>query len=152
MQTKTFLDLLKNNPGKELIFEYRADQTIPKAYHITEVKNVHIDSVDCGGRASEYFQTIVQLWVSGQETAEKHMLTEKALKIFNIVEGIKPIRKDSPVFFEWGHGPLATSLYEVENVLETEESIKIKMSVPPTVCKPIYELEVIGQKVENGCC
>lgn len=80
MTTEQFLQTLRENPGKELVFEYRPDFFVPMAYHITEVKNVHIEAVDCGGRPSAYFQTIVQLWVSGDETVERHMLTEKALK------------------------------------------------------------------------
>lgn len=151
MLTKNFLELLEQNPGKELIFEYQDQLHIPKAYHITEVKNVHIDAVDCGGRPSEYYQTIVQLWVSGTEQADRHMLTEKALKIFNTVERIKPIRKETPIFFEWGHGDLATSVYEIEAVSEAEHSIKIKMTVPPTVCKPIFELELQEQNGNGNC-
>lgn len=152
MQTSSFLALLQNNPGKELIFEYQDKLTIPKAYHITEVKNVYIDAVDCGGRSSESFQTVVQLWVSDQETADKHMLSEKALQIFEIVDSKKPMRQEAPILFEWGHGALATSVYEVQEVHENEDSIQVKMTVPPTICKPKYELEVLGQCAEGGCC
>ena len=127
------------------------NQTVPKAYHITEVKNVHIESVDCGGRSAEEYQTIVQLWVSGTEQANKHMLTDKALKIFDTVERIKPIRQNTPIFFEWGYNDLATSVYTVNEVVETDGSISIKMTVPPTVCKPKYELELLGQE-SGGCC
>ena len=86
MLTKEFLDLLNSNHGKELIFEYAENQFIPKAYHITEVKNVHFESVDCGGFAHEEYQTIVQLWVSEKEKKDKNMETHKAFKIMNIVE------------------------------------------------------------------
>ena len=47
MKTRDFLNLLKDNPQKELLFEYRDSQVIPKAYHITEIKSAHITSVDC---------------------------------------------------------------------------------------------------------
>jgi len=71
MKTNEFLELLKKNPDVELTFEYDKDRFIPDTYHITEVKNVTIDSVDCGGNSDSYTQTIVQLWVPKGEKPRK---------------------------------------------------------------------------------
>lgn len=154
MKTQEFLQLLEEHSGKELVFEYRNSAFVPKAYHITEIKSQHVDSVDCGGNAHSYDETVVQLWVSGNEEVERNMLTEKALKIFNIVDGKKPLLQDTPIFFEWGFGNLATSIYEVKNVQIEEEKITVQMFVPPTVCKPNLELEVVGsmENAGGGCC
>ncbi len=104
MLTKEFLDLLNSNNGKELIFEYEEGHSVPASYHITEVKNVHFQSVDCGGYAHEEYQTIVQLWVSDKEKKERSMEAQKALKIMNLVDGVKPLRQDTEIFFEYGKG------------------------------------------------
>lgn len=153
MTTKNFLDLLRANPEKELAFEYENDQFVPKAYHITEVKNVHIDSVDCGGRPDQYFQTIVQLWVTSSEKANRNMLAGKALKIFEKVDSVRPIRYNTPIFFEWGTTGLPTSNYAIEKVEEEGHQLTVKMFVPPTACKPRLEMQ---QKVKSvlsaGCC
>lgn len=151
MTTKEFLSILKENEGKELIFEFQSGQFIPKAYHITEVKNVHIESVDCGGRPAEYFQTIVQLWHDGKEQSANFMTAKTANKIFSTVDNIKPLRQDTPIFFEWGNADIRTSVYEVNNIEITDNQIVMKAFVPPTVCKPKYELELMGQ-CGDGCC
>jgi len=155
MKTGQFLNLLENSTGKELIFEYRDNAFVPKAYHITEVKTQHVDSVDCGGNEHSYDETVVQLWVSGNEEKERNMEAEKALKIFNIVNSKKPLKQDTPIYFEWGFGNLATSIYEVKNIKEESDKITVQMFVPPTVCKPnevsknMQELAVVGG---GGCC
>lgn len=151
-----FLDQLKATPGNELRFEYATAQFVPKAYHITEVKNVHIDSVDCGGRPDSYDQTIVQLWIKEGEDADRHMSTDKALKIFDIVDRMKPMKRDSPIFFEWGTPELRTSVYAVEAIQEDGNLLTFQLKAPSPVCKPA--LEVLEMAVEGegcgagGCC
>ena len=80
MNTGEFLDLLNQNEGKELVFEYKQNEFVPAAYHITEIKSKHINSVDCGGIAHSYDETVVQLWISGEEEKSRAMEAEKALK------------------------------------------------------------------------
>ena len=158
MTTKAFLELLGNNPQKELVFEYEANQFIP-VYHITEVKNIYFESIDCGGNAHEEFQTITQLWISPKDFLEKKCMTaEKALKIFNIVDKKKPLLQDTPIFFEYGDDTTATSVYQVDSVKNEINRILVKMSVPATVCKPRELLNLVQNTVQNtvekatGCC
>ena len=160
MKTKAFLDLLENNPAKELVFEYGANQLVPNAYHITEVKNVHTESVDCGGNAHDFDQTVVQLWVDGIEETERSMTAAKAKKIFDIVDNVKPIDITSPIFFEWGKTGLATSTYDITEINETDEKIIVKLFVPPVQCKP-RTLAIAGEESAanvgtctpgGGCC
>lgn len=153
----TFLQKLAQQPAKELVFEYQENTFVPKAYHITEVKNVHIESVDCGGRPDTYDQTIVQLWVSGKETANRYMTVDKALKIFQIVDTKKPLKRDTEIFFEWGNGPsLRTSTYAVEAIHETEDQLILQLFVPATVCKPAAGKMALAVAVSGcgggGCC
>jgi len=151
MTTKAFLALLEKNPQKELIFEYEANQFIP-VYHITEVKNVYFESIDCGGNAHEESQTITQLWISPKDVLEKKCMTaEKALKIYNIVDGIKPMKRDTPIFFEYGYKDLRTANYSVEEVLETADQLIIKMFVPKTACKPALQVMEKGKEALNCC-
>lgn len=136
MIIKKFLDLLINSGDKELLFEYAPQKNIDNAYHITEIKNVKIDSVDCGGNEHSYQQTVVQLWLSGNEEKKQAMSAAKALKIFDLVDQKKPLDKDTEIFFEYGFGSLATSTYRISGITENEEKITIHMEVPKTVCKP----------------
>ena len=122
----------------------KKNQFVPKSYHITEVKNVHIESVDCGGRPDTYFQTIIQLWVNPEEFSAQYLSTNKALKIMDTVDQVKPIRLNTEIFFEWGHGGLATSNYTVKSISNEENRVIVQLSVPATVCKPKLEMK--------GCC
>lgn len=153
MLTKEFMELLNSNQGKELIFEYEKGKVIPTAYHITEVKNVHYESVDCGGFVHKEQQTIVQLWVSEKEKKERHMETQKALKIMNLVDGVKPLRGDTEIFFEYGRGDLLKSNYSVQKAEVEEDKVTLKMYVEPTACKPRNVENVKGlEQVVQTCC
>ncbi len=158
MTTANFLNLLNENSSKELIFEYQNSAYVPKAYHITEIKNVNIESVDCGGYAHDEQQTVVQLWIDGVETAERFMSAEKANKIFTIVDKVKPLNREAEIFFEWGMAGLPTSTYRIDQIDNQADSVTVKMSVPPTVCRPkLMPLETVNtsNKVCNpgsGCC
>jgi len=151
MTTQSFLDLLASNPQKEVVFEYEANQFIP-VYHITEVKNVHFESIDCGGNAHEEYQTITQLWISPKDFLKRKCMTaEKALKIFKIVDGVKPMKRTTQIFFEYGYKDLRTSIYSIEEVVETADQLIIKMFVPKTACKPAQQVIEKG-KAALTCC
>ena len=151
MTTQAFLDLLANNPQKELVFEFEANQFIP-VYHITEVKNVYFESIDCGGNAHEEYQTITQLWISPKDFLEKKCMTaEKALKIYNIVDGVKPMKRDTTIFFEYGYQDLRTSVYSVEAIQETANQLIIQLFVPKTACKPAQQVIKKGKEALNCC-
>lgn len=153
MLTKEFMDLLNSNQGKELIFEYEKGQFVQASYHFTEVKNVHFESVDCGGFAHDEYQTIVQLWVNENEKKDKHMETQKALKIMKIVDGVKPMRGDTEIFFEYGRGDLRTSSYSIEKVDVQEDKVILKLYVQPTACKPKNLKNFKGlNQVVKACC
>ncbi len=64
MKTHEFLSLLKGNKNKNLLFEYKTGSLIGANYHITEVKNVTVDAVDCGAGTDFWKETIIQLWES----------------------------------------------------------------------------------------
>lgn len=150
MKTSKFFELLEQNQDKELLFEYKQNEFVPKAYHITEVKNLHFDSVDCGGNQHAESQTIVQLWVSPLERKSKYMESGKALKIMEKVDNIKPIKLDTEVYFEYGNKELPTSNYAVRKVAVKKDQIILKLFVPATSCKPVELKNLVS--VISGCC
>ncbi len=157
MQTSKFIQTLENNLSKKVLFEYQQNQFVPKSYHLTEVKNVHIESVDCGGFAHSEDQTIVQLWIDPNEAPTEYMTAEKMLKIIQLVDKVKSLKGETPLFFEWGMQGLATSNYRVEKIDISDENIQVKMSVPPTVCRPkvmdtSMALPIIGGCGTSNCC
>lgn len=146
MTSNEFLTLLKEYSNKELVFEYQEGQFLPKAYHITEVKNVYIESVDCGGRASEERLTVVQLWHDGKEQKDRFMDAGKALEIFDKTNSIRPMLLDTEILFEYQPIGGNTSTYKVRSIAEVDGQVRVKIGVPATACKP--QLEKGGIK----CC
>jgi hypothetical protein len=118
MNTQTFLNILKNNLNKELLFEYAPDKFVSANYHITEIKNLTIDAVDCGGKANSWKETVVQLWENPLEIGKRrYMTTTKAVEIFDRVNSINPL--------------LLNTLVKIEN----DQSIMVKLHADSTQCK-----------------
>lgn len=155
MNTQEFLDLLSTHAGKELLFEYAPDAYVSKAYHITEVKNVYFDSVDCGGNMHSERQTVVQLWVNPQEQKNKYMEADKALSILNKVDQVKALHRPAELFLEYGDKKLPTSNYSIKSIEVDDEKVILKLYVQPTACKPILSLQTVADSScgpGSKCC
>lgn len=137
MKTQEFLNLLKDNSQKEVVFEYEDGAYVAKNYHITEIKNVTIDSVDCGKNVHYEEQTVVQLKNGNAlEVKSRFMSAEKAMKIFTLVDSVKPLRQKAEIFFEYGNKTIKTSIHKVVAIDNEADRLTVKLFVPPTVCKP----------------
>lgn len=136
MKTQDFIQLLQANPEKELIFEYRSGQTVGANYHITEVMNVTIDSVDCGAGTDYWKETVIQLWESPSEIGKKRYMTaEKALAILNRVNSIKPMDPLSPVKFEYGNRAFHTAQLPVGSYYTQGQQLIVRLREEPASCK-----------------
>jgi hypothetical protein len=145
MKTSEFITLLEENPSLGLQFVLENDYIVKSTFHITEIMNVTIESVDCGGNPDSYKQTIFQLMVNPNELIREPWTAEKALSIVNKVDKIKPIDGNTEIFFEYGDETLRTSHYSIANVEFVDGIIKVDLFAKPTVCKPS-----LGQAVQ--CC
>ena len=155
MKTQEFLSLLKENPNKSLLFEYQEGKTVGANYHITEVKNVTIDSVDCGARTDFWKETVVQLWESpDQHETEEYMSAFKALGILNKVDKMKPMERNVEVKFEYSNNHFHTAQLFVNGHVLEDEKIILKLGVEKTDCKAREECG-IGEKTstqQEACC
>jgi hypothetical protein len=155
MKTSEFLSLLKQHQNKSLLFEYAPNKLVGANYHITEVKNITIDSVDCGAGTDFWKETIVQLWESPKEKDKtEFMSTYKALGILNKVDKIKPMVKDTEIKFEYSNDQFHTAQLFVEDYDLSDSELTIKLSVEKTDCKA---KETCGVPVEaeaekEACC
>lgn len=136
MKTSEFLDLLKSHPEKSLVFEYQPGQLVPANYHITEVKNISIDAVDCGARADSWRETVIQLWESPAEIGKKEfMKAYKALGILNKVDKIKSMDREAEVKFEYSNDRFHTAQLFVKDYSWSDQNLSISLSVEKTDCK-----------------
>jgi hypothetical protein len=162
MKTKEFLTIIENHSDKHLIFEYAPTKWVGANYHITEVKNTSIDSVDCGGKSDAWQETVVQLWEDPMGFGKRvYMKTQKALDIFNRVDGIKPLLLDTDIKFEYGNKEFHTAQLKVNNFEIIDDKLVFKLHTYKTDCKAKSECspvkKVIKQVTEccsptSGCC
>ena len=162
MKTDEFITLLANNKDKELVFEYSEGQLVGANYHITEVKHITIDSVDCGAQTDAWKETVIQLWESPKEVGKTNFMTAfKALGILSKVARMKPFSDEAEIRFEYGNDRFHTAQLYVRDVAQLNGSLLIKLSVAPVACKAsqvcgVSEAETVpmasGCNPASGCC
>ena len=155
MKTREFIELLEQHPGKSLLFEYRHGETVAPDYHITEIKNVTVDAVDCGRGTDFWKETVVQLWESPKEKeARSYMNAFKALSIINTVHKIKPLDQDAVIKFEYGNTTFHTAQLPVQSVEISQQQLKVKLIPDITDCKAKDECGIPAEAtttVSGGC-
>ena len=95
-----------------MLYEVITDnnQFVGANYHITEVKHVTIDSVDCGSKTDFWKETIIQLWESPQEIGKtQYMSVYKALSILRKVGKMKAFDLNAEVKFEYSNSAFNTA-------------------------------------------
>lgn len=162
MKTKEFLSVLKEYQNKNLLFEYKEGHFVGANYHITEIKNITIDSVDCGAGTDFWKETIIQLWESPTEKGKRdYMTANKALDILNKVDSIKTMEKNAEVKFEYSNPDFHTAQLFANDFELVENKLIIKLNIELTDCKA---KDTCGVPVEmeatdasscapgSGCC
>ncbi len=156
MKTQEFLTLLTEHQDKPLLFEYTPGQIVPANYHITEVKHVTIDSVDCGARTDAWKETIVQLWESPSEIGKTEFMSSyKALEILKKVGQMKSYELDAIVKIEYGNSLFHTAQLFVNDFDIKNNNLIIKLAVEKTDCKAKEECgvpETVGADADESCC
>ena len=136
MKTKEFLNILQSHPNKSLLFEYTPGQLVGANYHITEVKHLKIDSVDCGARTDAWNETIVQLWESPSEIGKtEYMSAFKALGILNKVGKMKPYDLNSEIKIEYSNPLFHTAQLFINDLEIYGDNLVAKLAVEQTDCK-----------------
>lgn len=157
MQTKEFLSLLKKHSDKSLLFDYSSGKLVGANYHITEVKNVTIDAVDCGARSDFWKETVIQLWESPTETDKRdYMSAYKALGILNKVNSIKPMDLETELKFEYSNASFHTAQLFVDSFEVENDRLLLKLAVEKTDCKAKEDCGVPVEASANveaeACC
>ncbi len=150
MKIDAFLNLLREHPEKSVVFEYQKDDFVPKGYHITEVKKVHTDSVDCGGNPYEALHTSIQLWSPEIPKDFTYMKAGKMRKIIDRVDSMKPILRDTDLYFEYGNQKVPTSNFAVKDYEIEGQELIFKLFVEPTACRPLQLKQL--KSVASDCC
>lgn len=144
MQTQTFLATLLQHTDKYLVFEYAAGQHVAPGYHVTEVMNVAYESMDCGGQANFWRETVVQLMGPSPEDKPVFMTVQKFLSIYHRVAASVPVRGEAEIRFEYGDALRPAVHYQVAQMALEGEHLVVRLVPPGVTCK--------ARDRAIGCC
>lgn len=134
---KDFKSALQQHSDLILQFQYAADKWVDASYHITEIKQAPIVSVDCGGVMNSWTEIIVQLWEPAVKESERAMEVHKALAIVNLVEKSLTLNPSGIVKIEFGNSAFDTRQMYPGNINVEGENLVINLSPDFTQCKAI---------------
>lgn len=149
----TFKDTLLQHVDLGLQFQYAADKKVSATYHITEIKQAPITSVDCGGVKNAWTEIIVQLWVPENQQQLHAMKVKKALSIIDIVEKVLPLDPTGIVKIEFGNSQFDTRQMFPGEMTTDDENLVIDLRPDAVQCKAIARGGSCGTNDQgNECC
>jgi hypothetical protein len=132
-----FKSKLQEHTALTLQFQYAPGKFVDASYHITEIKQAPIVSVDCGGVMNSWTEVIVQLWEPSVKETERAMPVSKALSIIALVEKSLPLNPLALVKIEFGNSQFDTrQMYPGEFIVDGDNLV-INLSPDVTQCKAI---------------
>jgi hypothetical protein len=134
---RSFKEALLNNPELGLQFQYAENKRVNAAYHITEIKQAPITSVDCGGIMNSWTEIIVQLMEPENAQQQKAMKVNKALAIINLVENALPLNPLGIVKIEFGNADFDTRQLIPTEITVDGDNLVINLRPGAVQCKAI---------------
>lgn len=161
MNWQTFKNLLTENRDLKLQFLHSDNLPVRGGYHITEIKQNQITSVDCGGTLNAWTEIVVQVVEPGLATGEEPMAVLKAMKIVHVVENQLPLPGKAEVKIEFGNADTPVQQMPVSGIETDNENLWVSLVPDQTQCKaagegqkcglPKGELAGVAEK-ETACC
>lgn len=137
MNWQSFKSKLQEHPELTLQFQYAADKWVDASYHITEIKQAPIVSVDCGGVMNSWTEIIVQLWEPSEKDSARAMQVSKALSIVQLVEKTLPLNPLGLVKIEFGNSEFDTRQMFPGEINLDGENLIVNLIPDATQCKAI---------------
>lgn len=151
MKTSSFLTALRANSSLPLVFRAGGEIVTP-GYHLTEVKRVAYETMDCGAMRHRWAESQFELWApaAAQATAGRgHMPAEKFLKIIERVEAELPLESAATARIHASFAGQPAALYDVDAVNARDGSLWVELTPDRTRCKAA---ERRTEAAGGGCC
>lgn len=149
MKYGQFVGLLEANPEKELVFEFDHG-AIRRDYHITEVFNVNVTAIDCGGALDHWGESVLQLVEPGEEDGERFMESKKALGILKKSHEKISLDPQADVLLEYRpESASAAQRYHVSEVIPSDNQLRVLTAGTTTQCKAAGRNSEASQ---SACC
>lgn len=134
---QTFKNILIQHPDLTLQFQFAENKWVDASYHITEIKQAPIVSVDCGGVMNAWTEVIVQLWEPSVKENDRAMKVSKALSIVQLVEKSLPLNPLGIVKIEFGNSEYDTRQMYPGEFLFQGDNLIVNLVPDFTQCKAI---------------
>lgn len=132
-----FKEQLLLRPELDLQFQYAENKWVDASYHITEIKQTPIVSVDCGGKMNSWTEIIVQLWEPADQQQDRAMKVGKALSIIALVEKTLPLNPLATVKIEFGNSEFDTRQMYPNNIIMEGDNLVVDLRPDSVQCKAI---------------
>jgi len=151
---KLFKDTLVKSPDLDLQFQYAENKRVNASYHITEIKQAPIVSVDCGGVMNSWTEIIIQLCEPQRQKQLRAMKVKKALSIIELVEKVLPLDPLGIVKIEFGNSEFDTRQMFPYEIIMDSENLVINLRPDTVQCKAIERGGNCGTTTVSGeeCC
>ncbi|MEN0054087.1 MAG: DUF6428 family protein [Mucilaginibacter sp.] len=137
MNWASFKEQLLIHPDLDLQFQYAENKWVNAAYHITEIKQAPITSVDCGGKMNSWTEIIVQLWEPTDQQQKRPMKVGKALSIIELVEKTLPLNPLAMVKIEFGNAEFDTRQMFPGSIVADGDNLLVDLRPDSVQCKAI---------------
>lgn len=154
MTTQDFLNTLRSSESAPLRFCRSDTPLVPEGYHVTEVKAYTIESMDCGGKANFWRETVIQLMDGTPEEARSGFMTSKKfLDIYDQVAAHVPIAQAAELRIEYGNASAPALLFLVAKIAVKEGSgaIVVELEPPGVTCKATGASSAAGECCGPSC-
>lgn len=148
MNWQTFKTTLEQHPELTLQFQYAGNHLVNAAYHLTEIKQAPIVSVDCGGVMNSWTEIILQLWEPEIKDADRAMEVKKALSIISLVEKSLPLNPFGIVKIEYGNTDYDARQLYPGSITVKDDQLIVDLNPAFTECKAIGRGESCGTPVK----
>jgi Family of unknown function (DUF6428) len=153
ISTGRFLSTLRAaGLDQRLILQLNQTPLVAPGYHVTEVKAVSYDTMDCGGVADSWQETVIQLWNPGAEPTPEYMTVRKFLAIYDRVARHVPISNEVELRFEYGDIGQPACSYHVQNIETEGELILVHLRAPVVTCKARDRKRADNDRAKANCC
>ncbi|ABF44208.1 MULTISPECIES: DUF6428 family protein [Deinococcus] len=157
--TNTLITALRTLPQRPLQFHLHGEVLVPAGYHVTEVKAVTVEAMDCGGKANTWRETVIQLMDGSVEDAKAGFMTNrKFLAIYDRVAKHIPVSEEAEVRFEYGNANIPALQYHVHHIDIQPDAITVALRTPGVQCKAgeacglPTKVDRDGCEPTSGCC
>jgi hypothetical protein len=137
MKTSSFLTALRSHANLPLVFR-AGREIVSSGYHLTEVKRVLYETMDCGAMTHRWAESQFEVWVPAPADISPdrgHMPTEKFLRIIDRVETELPLNGDATARIHASFKGQPAALYDIEEVTAREGKLWIELGSDRTRCK-----------------